>query len=152
MSRTLRVLSSFALAVVLVAPSVYVSAQAGSSKTAPAGVIKALQGEWVVATINGESLATGGTEMSLTFTGDKYAQTVNGTVNERGTFKIDTTKKPITIDLAISEGSDAGKLQLGVLELAGDTLTVHLNLPNAPARPADFTPQGQILVVAKKRK
>jgi uncharacterized protein (TIGR03067 family) len=121
--------------------------------TAPKDPLPALQGNWAITTIGGQPLADSGTEMSLTITGDKYAQTVNGEVNERGTFKVDTTKKPMTIDLIITEGPDAGKTQLGVFELKDDTLTGNLNTPGVASRPADFAAQeGLILFVARKRK
>jgi hypothetical protein len=40
-------------------------------------------------------------------------------VNESGTFKIDTAKKPMTMDLTITEGSDAGKAQPGIVDGGG---------------------------------
>jgi len=97
-----------------------------------------LQGTWAVGSINGKSLE-GGSSLLLSFAGDKYHQTVDGTVNERGSYKIDTSKKPMTIDLIITEGDDAGKTQLGVIEVTGDKLRAHLNVPGSTQRPPDFT-------------
>jgi uncharacterized protein (TIGR03067 family) len=112
----------------------------------------AVQGTWVVASINGESAPEGGQEMTLTFTGDKYEQSLGGTVNERGTFKVDASKKPMTIDLAIGEGSDAGKSQLGIVEVSGDTMKLHLDSPGAAQRPTDFSSkEGSFMVIAKKK-
>src|SRR5262245_1534265 len=59
----------------------------------------ALQGTWQVTSINGESAPDGTPPLTLTFTGDKYQQALGGEVNERGTMKIDGSKKPMTIDL-----------------------------------------------------
>jgi hypothetical protein len=42
---------------------------------------------------------------------------------------------------------------VGVIELAGDSLKGHLNLPGGTTRPTDFAAQeGLILFVAKRRK
>jgi uncharacterized protein (TIGR03067 family) len=88
----------------------------------------------------------------LTFTGDKYEQALGGTVNERGTIKLDASKKPMTIDLAIGEGTDAGKAQLGIVEVSGDTMKLHLDSPGAGQRPTDFTGKdGSFMVIAKKK-
>jgi uncharacterized protein (TIGR03067 family) len=110
----------------------------------------ALQGTWAISSINGEA-ATESNELKLTFDGNKYHQTLGGTVNERGTFKVDTTKKPMTIDLSIMEGDDAGKTQLGILEVTGDTMRCTFNPPGSTERPASLT-EGAIVVAAKKSK
>ena len=110
----------------------------------------ALQGTWTMSSINGQA-ATEGKELKLTFDGNKYHQTLAGTVNERGTFKVDATKKPMTIDLSITEGSDAGKTQLGVVEVTGDTMRCSFNPPGSTERPASLT-EGAIVVAAKKSK
>ena len=97
-----------------------------------------LEGTWALGSLNGKSLE-GGPSLLLTFEGGKYHQTLDNTVNERGTYKIDTSKKPMTIDLNIVEGDDAGKVQLGVFEVTGDKLRANLGLPGATERPKDFT-------------
>ena len=118
----------------------------------PAAGAAALQGTWITESINGQS-AEGQPELSLTFTGANYHQTFGGQVNERGTFKVDTSKKPMTIDLTIVEGDDAGKVQLGIFEVSGDTLRAHFDVPGGQARPTDMTAkEGSLLVVAKKKK
>jgi uncharacterized protein (TIGR03067 family) len=113
----------------------------------------ALQGTWVISSINGQTAPEGSPEMSLTFTGDKYHQTLGGEVNERGTIKLDRSKKPMTIDLIITEGSDAGKTQLGIIEVTGDTVRANLNTPGTTERPTDFAvKEGFIMFLAKKKK
>jgi uncharacterized protein (TIGR03067 family) len=144
-----RALRMFVLLTLVVGGSAVPLAQV----TAPTDPAAALKGTWTIVTIGGQSLADAGAETLLTFAGDTYSQTVNGEVNERGSFKIDATKKPMTIDLVITEGADAGKTQLGVIELKDDTLTGNLNTPGVASRPADFTAQdGHFVFVAKKRK
>ena len=113
----------------------------------------ALQGTWVISSLNGQSAPEGSPELKLTFAGDKYHQTLGTEVNERGTFKVDASKQPMTIDLIITEGQDAGKTQLGVFEVTGDTLRASLDTPGAAQRPADFTSKDGVLsFVGKKSK
>lgn len=128
------------------------AAGASAQPPKPATGAAALEGSWVVASINGQTAPEGSPAMTLTFTGDKYEQALGAEVNERGSFKVDATKKPMTIDLSITEGSDAGSTQLGVFEVTGDTMRLHLDTPGANQRPADFTMKdGAFLVVAKKK-
>jgi len=119
---------------------------------APAGAA-VLQGTWVITSINGQSAPEGSPEMTLTFTGDKYQQAVGGAVNERGRIKIDASKKPMAIDLIIAKGSDAGKTQLGIIEVTGDAIRANLDIPGSQQRPADFNmKEGSIMFLGKKKK
>ena len=89
--------------------------------------------------------------MHLTFTGDKYEQWANGSADERGSFKVNPATKPASIDLMIAEGSDAGKLQLGVYEITGDTLSLTFSAPSDPVRPKTLA-DGAVVVTLKKGK
>lgn len=118
-----------------------------------AKTLAAFQGRWIISTINGKSIAGAGGEMALTITGDSYAQVVDGTVVERGTLKIDTTRKPMTIDLMIKEGDDAGKAQVGLIEVAGDMMTLHLGMPGSATRPTSMAlAPGFVMFTAMKSK
>jgi uncharacterized protein (TIGR03067 family) len=137
----------------LVVMSVGLGAQAGKSAAPPTKAAATLQGTWVIASVNGKPAGEGASELTLTFAGDKYHQAVGGKVNERGTIKIDASKKPMTIDLAITEGSDAGKAQLGIVEVKGDTLRASFDQPGAGKRPTSFeTTEGALAIVGKKKK
>ena len=137
-----------AIAITAVALAGTVVAQESKAKD-PAAVV---QGTWVITAVNGQS-AEGSPELTLTFAGDKYHQTMNGMVNERGTIKIDASKKPMTIDLIIAEGPDAGKTQLGIIEVTGDTIRANLDTPGTQQRPTDFTvKEGSIMFVGTKKK
>ena len=115
--------------------------------------MESLQGIWVLTSINGQTAPAGAPELSLTFAGDKYHQTIGGEVNERGTFKLDPTKTPVAIDLVITEGSDAGKTQLGIVEVTDGTIRCSLDTPGAAQRPTDFTvKEGLITFVGTKKK
>ena len=59
--------------------------------------------------------------------------------------------KPASIDLMIAEGSDAGKLQLGVYEINGDTLSLTFSAPSDPVRPKTLA-EGAVVVILKKGK
>ena len=90
--------------------------------------------------------------MTLTIEGDKYSQAVNGTVNERGSIALDSDKKPMTIDLQITEGEDANKTQRGLVEVTGSTMKLKLAAPGATTRPADFAQtQDSILALLTKK-
>jgi uncharacterized protein (TIGR03067 family) len=125
---------------------------AQEQKTTPTAAA-ALQGTWVITSVNGQAAPAGSPELWLTFAGDKYHQTQGGEINERGTIKLDPAKKPMAIDLIITEGSDAGKTQLGIIEVTGDTMRAKLDTPGAQQRPADFAmAEGWILIEGKRKK
>ena len=120
--------------------------QAGAAKPTgaaqgakPTGLLAEVQGVWKMTTTNGQDVAAAGQDITVTITGNSYVQSVNGTVVEKGTFKIDESKKPMTIDITVVEGDDAGKTQLGVFELKGTTMTGKLGEPGTTTRPTDFS-------------
>ena len=110
-----------------------------------------LEGTWLLTAVNGQTIPEASPPLTLTFSGGSYHQTLGKDVNERGTFKVDSSKKPMTIDLAITEGTDKGKTQLGIVEVSGDTLRASLDTPGAGQRPADLK-SGSITFVGTKRK
>ena len=154
-----------ALVIVLAASSLSAqtsAGQAGQAKppvtaaAAPAAAVpaalKPYQGTWVLTSPDGQPLAQSG-ELTITVTGDKYAQAVAGAVNERGTIKLDATKKPTWIDLTITEGPDAGKLQVGLIELTGGVMKGVLGAAGSTTRPTSLTAPGPdaISFVGKKK-
>ena len=59
----------------------------------------------------------------------------------------------MTIDFTILEGDDAGKPQVGVLEVSGDSLTLKLGQPGSTERPTSMSAEnGFVIVTAKKSK
>jgi uncharacterized protein (TIGR03067 family) len=86
--------------------------------------------------------------------GDKYTFQIQG-IAEEGTIKLDPSKKPAAIDLAITEGKDKGKAQLGIYKIEKDTITFCLARPGMTERPTDFTSTAEnefILVTIKRVK
>src|SRR5688572_14012666 len=91
--------------------AVGLSAQTSSQKPTPAPAAAAktktmtmAQGSWVFMTADGQDVSGSGQEIVITITDDKYVQLVNGAIAERGTFKLDEAKKPMWIDIKITEG------------------------------------------------
>lgn len=113
--------------------------------------VAALQGVWTVTLMNDQAAPDGA--LALQFDGMKYAVIVNGGVDESGTFKLDATKTPWSFDLTIVEGTDAGKLQMGILEMKGDAIHALLGTPGVATRPANFdSADGVVAFVAVKKK
>jgi len=111
-----------------------------------------LQGTWIFTSMNGQD-AAGGPEVIVTITDNKYVQTIAGEFVERGTFKLDETKKPITMDLTIVEGESAGKTQVGVVEVTETTMTAKLADPGETTRPTNLNQEeGFFIIIAKKKK
>lgn len=113
--------------------------------------LEKLQGKWAVATFNGQEVPAEALAF-LVFTGDKYEQWNNGSVDERGTIKIDPKTKPMSIDLLITEGTDAGKTQPGVYELTDSTaLSIGLSAPGNTTRPSAIA-SAELQVLLRKAK
>jgi uncharacterized protein (TIGR03067 family) len=71
-----------------------------------------------------------------------------------GTYTVDATKTPITIDMKPKGGTYDGKTLLGIAQLEGDTLTVAFAEPGKE-RPTAFESKagsGVVLAVHKKAK
>lgn len=100
--------------------------------------LEKLQGTWVITSVEGEGLPAG-VHVALVFTGDKYQGLKQGKVDERGTIKVDSTARPMTIDLVITEGIHAGKTQLGLVEITDDRMTLVLGEPGGTARPTGMS-------------
>lgn len=131
------------------------SGQARQNKPpAPAAAVpaalKPLQGAWLLTAPDGQPLAPGG--LTFTITGNTYAQSVGGAVNERGTLKIDATKKPMWIDLAITEGADAGKSQVGLMEVTGTAMKGVFSPAGSTTRPTSLTPAAGVISFVGKKK
>jgi uncharacterized protein (TIGR03067 family) len=110
-----------------------------------------LQGNWAVTSFNGQAVPAEA-QAFLVFKADKYEQWNNGAVDERGSIKLDPKTKPLSIDLIIVEGTDAGKTQPGVYEMTEpDTLSVGLATPGSTTRPGAVS-QAELQVVLKKVK
>jgi uncharacterized protein (TIGR03067 family) len=100
-----------------------------------------LQGAW-----RGDSLQIKGdylpiseaSSLRLLFAKDTFRVEQGGRVTVRGTFTLDATQKPKTIDLAITQTVQAenqGTMVLGIYELGKGTLTICTTKANGQDRP-----------------
>lgn len=115
----------------------------------------ALKGIWAVEslTFNGVRIPddpTAGPQLTA-YDGAQYVQRKGLTIVEEGSYKIDASKTPRAIDLVITKGPDAGKRQLGIYEVDGDTLRVCLAEPGSGKRPRSFDTSAGHLVVVNTR-
>ena len=111
------------------------------------GDIEKLQGSW-----RGDSLAIKGNYLPtpeakslwLFFTKDTFRIEQGGKVTVRGTFTLDATRKPKTIDLAITEtvqSENKGTSVLGIYELDKGKLTLCTTKANGQDRPKKLISQ-----------
>jgi uncharacterized protein (TIGR03067 family) len=70
--------------------------------------------------------------------GDNYTAKVGDMVVEGGTWTIDPTRKPKSIDATATSGDDKGKKSLGIYELDGDTLKMCFGPAGKDERPKEF--------------
>jgi uncharacterized protein (TIGR03067 family) len=118
-----------------------------------------LEGDWSVVSeekggdkqlLNAEDSA----KLVLSFKGNKYTFKGDKASEEEGTFKVDTSKKPYTIDLDITSGETKGKKQLGIFEVDATSLTLCVEAAGSTARPGAMkTEDGSnvLLFVFKKK-
>jgi uncharacterized protein (TIGR03067 family) len=87
----------------------------------------------------------------LTFKDGKYSQVDNGNPSEAGTYKVDATKTPATIDFVVEEGREKGKLQLAIFKIEGETITLALAQHGSNDRPKNFDGENTEGVMVLKR-
>jgi uncharacterized protein (TIGR03067 family) len=95
----------------------------------PEGDLKRLQGVWVIeaATLAARDHIDDFEGMKLKVTGEKY-EIDFGENSDKGTIKLDESKKPKQIDLTTSEkGPFKGRNLPGIYEFKGDTIVLCLN-------------------------
>ncbi|HEY0514447.1 MAG TPA: TIGR03067 domain-containing protein [Thermoanaerobaculia bacterium] len=94
-----------------------------------------------------------GWEPRTTFLGDTFVVTLaDGSVAIEGTFKIDPTRDPKTVDWMDTFGADAGKTFPAIYTLEGDRL-VFCAADDGQERPAEFrTRPGQVLRVSERER
>jgi uncharacterized protein (TIGR03067 family) len=103
----------------------------------------ALQGTWVLTSAGGQELPAGA-HAAIAFSGDKYEGISNGIIDERGTVRVTPGTTPMPIDLSIAVGPSAGKTQLGLVSVDGDTMTLRLADPGDTKRPAPASTENRL--------
>lgn len=93
-------------------------------------------------------------KIKLTIMGDKYTVTFGKKLAEKGTSKVDLTKKPATIDIDATEGPNKGKTIQAILTIDGDVMQVCYNL-KGDSRPTAFATKegsGHTLITYEREK
>ena len=117
--------------------------------------IRLFQGTWkqIAYERDGEKNPTDeqGWEPQVTFRGDAFRVTLaDGTVPIAGTYRLDPTRTPKTVDWMDTIGEDAGKTLLAIYTLSGDRLIFCAAYPGHE-RPTEFkTLPGQVLRVSQR--
>ena len=117
---------------------------AARAKDAP-GDRDTMQGTWKVVSIerNGRSEdGTGDNERTLVFKGERFQLLKGQDVVIDGTFKIDPSASPKTIDMKVDKAEKpdlADKTSLGIYELKGDELKWCAAEPGVETRPTLFS-------------
>jgi uncharacterized protein (TIGR03067 family) len=116
------------------------------------------KGSWAVASfkVGGQAAPADDIKnLKLSFDGKSYASKDGERVDEEGSYTLDPSKTPRTIDFDIKKGRDEGKKQLGIYALEGTKLTLILGLPGATERPKSLKPEasaGLIEVILERPK
>jgi uncharacterized protein (TIGR03067 family) len=108
-----------------------------------------LQGTWKLVSLEADGAKAPEEQifgMRLIISGERFVVADNHTTTH-GTLKVDTSKKPKTIDLTFTDGPEAGKTSLGIYTVEGDKTTLCLSLAGKD-RPKTFkTKSGTDLVL-----
>jgi uncharacterized protein (TIGR03067 family) len=118
--------------------------------------VKAMEGTWLPlsAELSGAKFPDEVLKiMKLTLKGETYSVDVGGKL-DKGTCKIDASKKPKTLDIVGTEGPNQGKTIPAIYELTKDGLKVCYDL-SGKERPKEFKSEKgtqQFLVVYQREK
>jgi uncharacterized protein (TIGR03067 family) len=94
-----------------------------------------LQGTWTIKTLQIDGQAVPGGS-SIRLSGNTFVTRSMGAEYE-GTFKLDESRAPKTIDMTFTIGPEKGNTALGIYKLDGDTWTICLTV-TAKERPTTF--------------
>ena len=142
---------------ILLAAMIVVSSAGLGSIAAEAKVKDALQGTWVAESAERNAKAADDLRgHQLTFAGDRFTIRSKGKVIYQGTYIIDPSAKPATIDFRNAAGEMKGKTWLGIYEMEGDVLRICDNADDvAKGRPAAFVAgagSGHVLISFRRMK
>jgi uncharacterized protein (TIGR03067 family) len=119
--------------------------------------LKLLEGTWKLASMEVEGTKLPDEQFKdakLVCTGTDFTFTDGSGTPHKGTFKIDPTKKPKTIDITFTDGPNKGETMLGIYEVNADTYTICAK-PMTKERPTEFSAKqgsGCVLEVLMKQK
>jgi uncharacterized protein (TIGR03067 family) len=99
---------------------------------------EAIKGTWQIISLNADGKDLPKAEVpedQVIFDGKTYQQKHEDQVVEEGEYVLDPDKSPKAIDFLIKKGQEAGKKQLCVYELDGDSLKICVSQPGDDDRP-----------------
>jgi len=112
-----------------------------------------LAGTWIHSTIevNGDAITDSNVlEAEMEIAGNKYSFRAAGRT-AKGTVKLDTSKKPATIDIHETEGENAGRTLLGIAETTREGWRMSLDL-RGESRPTAMNSENGMALATYKRK
>jgi len=112
-----------------------------------------LQGTWQVLAAQRNARAANDLQSHrLTFAGDRFTVRSQGGVVYQGTYRIDTSQKPATIDFKHTAGKAKGQMWRGIYEMDGDTLRICDNAEDvSKPRPTAFVSEPGLVLLDFKR-
>jgi uncharacterized protein (TIGR03067 family) len=121
----------------------------------PVGGLKQLQGEWPMQSLGSTKPAAElAKQFQVSIKGDRWTLT-SGKKGKLTTWhiKVDTSKKPMTIDVFVKDGDKQTIVWRGIYKLEGDLLTVCRTTGDS-GRPTSFEPKGSkgMLIVWNRAK
>ena len=133
--KTIRNALLIVLTALILSPARGEDAEAGKKDLAQ------LQGDWLMAAgdSGGQALPDDRVKNSKRVCkGDETTVVVGGQLLMKAKITLDPSQKPKNIDYLVTGGANAGKTQLGIYELDGDTVKFCFSAPGKD-RPTDFT-------------
>jgi uncharacterized protein (TIGR03067 family) len=76
-------------------------------------------------------------DMKINISGQQYSLMKGGNVLEQATLTADTSKQPMALELAFTQGESRGQTLVCICEVKGDTLRIAWSEPGK-ARPTEF--------------
>jgi len=132
---------------------------ARTDRPTPAAIqdeLKRFEGTWSYASVvaDGKPAPKESLKASrLVLKGDRFTMTTPESTH-KGTYSVDPTVTPKTIDVTFIEGPRAGKTIKGIYDLTGDTCKVCIALDDQP-RPTEFASKpgnGYVLEILRREK
>lgn len=115
---------------------------------------QAMPGTWLLVTaeLAGTKLPEESLKIMKLILTDQTYELQTGEESDKGTYKLDSAKKPREMDIKGTEGPNKGKTILTIYELQDDTLKVCYDL-GGKDRPTEFktNPNTQLFLVTYKR-
>jgi uncharacterized protein (TIGR03067 family) len=102
---------------------------------------KRLQGRWRSVYMQSGSHTVETSRQFFSFDGETFAYGVEGGILHKGTFTLDSSSSPKTLDLAVTESGKepiGRPLILGIYELDNETLKLCFARPGEKRRPKEF--------------